>query len=225
MARRIAGTSCGGESFVSAVWCRVAALMVEAYSGPQVRMLSSAPHWAREYTGGMAMAACAVSVIAGAWIALSAGLVPGSMRSSWTSVGWAPDRGTSSASTPVLGPVQSGDVPPRCSRCPESAPSFWSASSMLTGVQSRQAPEASCTRTWTTVSVTAGSLAQVTPTRENGSTPVLRTVSVGAVSGTPDTGSVVPSWTSAAGAGSATDPMSTSSEDVFTGSGSGAGAA
>jgi hypothetical protein len=51
------------------------------------------------------------------------------------------------------------------------------------------------------------------------------TVSAGAVSATPLTGSVVPSCTSAAGAGSSTEPRFTSSADVGTGSGSGAGAA
>ena len=155
---------------------------------------------------------------------VSASLVPGSISSSWTSVGAAPERVTSSTSTPWLGPVHSGDVAPRSSgSAPASA--FGSASSVPTSVHSPHRPSASCTRTWTTVSVTAGSWAQLRPTIENSSTPVRETVSVGAVSATPATGSVVPSCTSAAGAGSSVDPSGTSSEVTSTGTASGPGSA
>src|SRR5215218_2872982 len=153
----------------------------------------------------------------------SAALSPGSTRSSRTSVGRAPERVTSSTCTPVLGPVHSGAVPPR-TRAP-AAPASCSASSGSTSVHEPQPPSASWTRTCTSVSVTASSCAQVTPARENSSTSVLSTVSVGAVAGTPATGSLVPGCTSAAGAGSATEPIATSSVEVVTGSGSGTGAA
>ncbi len=43
------------------MWCSVAALIVEAYRGAHVRSDSSAPHWARDFTIGMAMAALAES--------------------------------------------------------------------------------------------------------------------------------------------------------------------
>jgi hypothetical protein len=76
----------------------------------------------------MAIAACAVSPISGSPGAASAALSPGSTRSSCTSVGRAPERVTSSASTAVLGPVHSGAVPPRTVRS-VSASGAWSASS------------------------------------------------------------------------------------------------
>jgi hypothetical protein len=138
-------------------------------------------------------------------------------------VGAAPERVTSSASTPVLGPVHSGAVPPRTGGPPAGSRSCPASTSRV--LQSPHSPSSPCTRTCTTVSVTAGSAAQVTPTSENGAVPVRRTVSVGAVAGTPLTGSVGPRSTSAAGAGSCTDPIATSSVDVSTGTGSGAGAA
>jgi hypothetical protein len=122
------------------VWWIVAALMAPAYCGAQVRSFSSAPHWAREKTGGMALAACAVSRMAGVVRAASAALVPGSMRSSFTSVGWAPERVASSACTPVLGPVHSGAVPPR-SFFPDTASGLGTASSMPTWVQLPQPPD------------------------------------------------------------------------------------
>jgi hypothetical protein len=75
------------------------------------------------------------------------------------------------------------------------------------------------------VFVTWGSCAQVTRTSENGPVSVFDTVSVGDASGTPVTGSVIPTCTSAAGAGASTDPIGTSSVEVATGSGSGVGAA
>jgi hypothetical protein len=81
------------------------------------------------------------------------------------------------------------------------------------------------TRTWTTVSSTSGSASQVTPTSENGATCGRLTVSVGVDAGTPATGSLGPDCTSAAGAGSSTEPIGTSSLEVVTGSGSGTGAA
>ena len=137
-------------------------------------------------------------------------------------MGAAPERVTSSTSTPVLGPVHSGEVPPRSSAS-TGAPSSCSASSVPISVQSPQPPSSSCTRTCTRTSVTAGSAAQVTPTSEKEGTPVRVTVSAGAVSGTPDTGSVVPCWTSAAGVGASTEPRSTSTESVATGTASGEG--
>src|ERR687893_2366722 len=170
----------------------------------------------------MAVAACAVSVMSGAPRAASATLSPGSTRSSCTSVGWAPDRVTSSASTAVAGPVHSGAVPPRTG-VPVSAPGSCSAASALTSVHGAQVPARSRTRTCTTVSVTAGSKVHVTPTSENSATSVALTDNVGTVSGTPATGSVVPSCTCASGAGSLNDPIATSSTDVSTGTASGAG--
>ncbi len=170
----------------------------------------------------MVVAASAVSVMSGESSAVSAGLSPGFTRSSCTSVGAAPERVTSSASTPVLGPVHSGSVPPRASGVVSaSAP----ASSTVSCVQSPQAPASSCTRTCTTVSVTAASAAQVTPTSEKSSVRVSVTVRTGSVGATPPTGSVVPCSTSAAGAGSSTEPMAICSVEVSTGSASGPGAA
>jgi hypothetical protein len=56
--------------------------MVLAYCGVQLMRRSSAPHCAREKTGGIATAASAVSVMSGSPRELSAALSPGSTRSS-----------------------------------------------------------------------------------------------------------------------------------------------
>jgi hypothetical protein len=139
------------------VWWTVAALIVEAYCGAHVRSDSSAPHWARVTTGGMVTAALAWSVAPETSPTVaSAALSPGSTRSSRTSVGAAPDRVVSSASTPVLGPVHRGAVPPRCT-APVLAFGAWSRVSLSTVVHSPQAPAASRTRTCTRVSRTSGS--------------------------------------------------------------------
>src|SRR3712207_4843499 len=117
----------------------VAALSRGANWGLPARRDSSAPHWARPYTGGRVTAASAVLVISGASRAVSAGLVPGSMRSSRRSDGAAPDRVTTSTWTPVLGPVHSGALPLRLS-APEGASGFSVASSTPIGVHSPQVP-------------------------------------------------------------------------------------
>ena len=78
----------------------------------------------------------------------------------------------------MLGPVQMGAVPPR-GASPDTTPGSCSASSPPTSVQSPHWPSASRTRTWTTVSVTAGSGAHVTSISENGRVSVSRTLRTG----------------------------------------------
>jgi hypothetical protein len=86
----------------SAVWCRVAALRVGAYSGPQVRIDSSAPHAAREMMFGIV-----APELAPAWSTApdsagtrSARLSPGSISATETSSGTTPPAPCTMTSTP-----------------------------------------------------------------------------------------------------------------------------
>src|SRR3954470_17803270 len=87
----------------------------------------------------MAIAASAVARMSGVSSEESAALLPGSMRSSRTSVGRAPERVTSSTSTPSLGPVHSGSVPPRAGVA-DSGSEPTSALSVPPWIQSPQFP-------------------------------------------------------------------------------------
>ena len=80
--------------------------------------------------------------------------------------GSAPDGVTSSTSTPVRGPVHNGAVPPRGSRPGVRVGVLLGVLRRRPGSTRPRGPSPSRTRIWTSVSVTAGSCAQVTPTRE-----------------------------------------------------------
>src|SRR4051794_9775512 len=192
--------------------------MVGAYSGSQVRILSSAPHSAREWTGGMSRAAAAPSCACGVPATVSAALVPGSTRSSRTSLGCPPERVTTSAPIPALGPVQTGSVPPR-TLAPGGPGADCPGSCTTISDHSPQVPATDRARIRTSVSVTVGSYAHVTPTRENSSVPVRLTVNAGRVPGTPATAFPVAARTSAPGAGPPTDPIGTVEAEVSTGEG------
>src|SRR5688500_4034018 len=192
--------------------------MVGAYSGCRVRILSSAPHSARAWTVGMSRAAAALSWTCGVPTTASAALVPGSTRSSRTSLGCAPERVTTSASIPVLGPVHTGSVPPR-TRAPGVPGVDCPGSCTTISDHSPQVPATDWARIRTTVSVTVGSYAHVTPTRENSSVPVRLTDNAGRVPGTPATALPVSARTSAPGAGPPTEPIGMVEAEVSTGEG------
>src|SRR3954469_16579346 len=220
--------------------------MVGAYSGPQVRMDSSAPHWARVTMVGIAAAAWAWSCTAGTTGRASAVLVPGSRSATRTSPGTPPPPPPPNNPLPGAPSVQYGAGPARTSASRVCFDGVCSTSSGSSDVHSPHRPAASFTRSWTTTSLTSGSSRHVTPTLENISVSGWDTVSAGTPSSSsPDettwsssgaVDGVVPergtssSWTpsvttTASPSGSLTDPSGISSMDASTGLASGTGAA